>query len=264
MIPRSITWHFTRVPRDREPYVQDEVPTWHGPIKEPRTGEWLTSHVMNQDFVAWVGQGTLADRTQEHLGESDRGIILMRKRMLEEAEKVKRDGGDPKGTIRDPKTARFVQLPIIGRDFFLAGYSLRDVAEGRAGGVRYPRHFIFQAGQPEAITQAYREASRCGHEPQPGLARSWKPVGELAWGHALAVGGDHDRRAVFVGPADHEDVVALQTVIAGKDVRWHARPGDVAEVARPAGVGPGDGNEDLLRRFRHRRQLLPRLGEGSR
>ena len=50
---------------------------------------------MNQDFVAWVGQGGIADRTQEHLGESDRGIILMRKRMLEEAEKV-RQGGEPK------------------------------------------------------------------------------------------------------------------------------------------------------------------------
>jgi 5,5'-dehydrodivanillate O-demethylase len=34
----SITWHFTRVPRDREPYVQDEIPTWHGPIRDPRTG----------------------------------------------------------------------------------------------------------------------------------------------------------------------------------------------------------------------------------
>ena len=40
---------------------------------------------MNQDFIAWVGQGAIADRTQEHLGESDRGVILMRKRMLEEA-----------------------------------------------------------------------------------------------------------------------------------------------------------------------------------
>jgi 5,5'-dehydrodivanillate O-demethylase len=40
---------------------------------------------MNQDFVAWAGQGRIADRTKEHLGESDRGVILFRKRMLEEA-----------------------------------------------------------------------------------------------------------------------------------------------------------------------------------
>ena len=38
---------------------------------------------MNQDFVAWVGQGAIADRTGEHLGESDRGVIMMRKMMPE-------------------------------------------------------------------------------------------------------------------------------------------------------------------------------------
>src|SRR6202171_4693197 len=139
-----------------EPFHQERVPYWYGPIKDEQTGRWLESHVMNQDFVAWVGQGGVADRTQEHLGESDRGIILMRKRMLEEAEKV-RQGGEPKSVIRDPKAARFVQLPIVGRDFFLAGYSLRDVADGKSA-FRYPKQFIFQAGQPEEITQAYREA----------------------------------------------------------------------------------------------------------
>jgi 5,5'-dehydrodivanillate O-demethylase len=112
---------------------------------------------MNQDFVAWVGQGGVADRTQEHLGESDRGVILMRKRMLEEAEVVK-NGGEPKSVIRDPLAARRVPLPIVGRDFFIAGYSLQDVAEGRTGGPRYPRSFGFQQGQPEEITRAYRAA----------------------------------------------------------------------------------------------------------
>ncbi len=43
---------------------------------------------MNQDFIAWVGQGQVADRTQEHLGESDRGMIMMRRNMMEQAELV--------------------------------------------------------------------------------------------------------------------------------------------------------------------------------
>ena len=89
-------------------------------------------------------------------------------------------------------------------------------------------------------------------------------VGELTRGHAFAVGGDHHRRAVLVRPADHEDVVALEPVIAREDVRRHAGAGDVAEMPRAARVGPRDRDEDLLRRFRHRRQLLPRLGEGPR
>jgi 5,5'-dehydrodivanillate O-demethylase len=77
--------------------------------------------------------------------------------MLEEAEKVSQ-GLEPKGIIRDPKAARFVELPIVGRDFFLAGYSLRDVANGRASNFRYPREFVFQSGQPAEVTREYREA----------------------------------------------------------------------------------------------------------
>ena len=76
--------------------------------------------------------------------------------MLEEAEKV-RAGQEPKAIIRDPQLARFVELPIIGRDFFLAGYSMRDVADGNAG-VPLSAEFVFQAGQPDEITQAYRDA----------------------------------------------------------------------------------------------------------
>ncbi|MCA1645070.1 MAG: Rieske 2Fe-2S domain-containing protein [Chloroflexi bacterium] len=151
----SVGWFFDRVPEEMEPFRQERIPYWYGPVKDEQTGRWIESHVMNQDFIAWAGQGGVADRTQEHLGESDRGIILMRKRMLEEAEKV-RAGGEAKGTIRDPKLARFVELPIVGRDFFLAGYSMRDVGTGSP--LRYPKNFVFQAGQPGQITEAYREA----------------------------------------------------------------------------------------------------------
>jgi len=29
-----------------------------------------TSHIMNQDFTAWLGQGAIADRTREHLARA--------------------------------------------------------------------------------------------------------------------------------------------------------------------------------------------------
>jgi len=35
--------------------------------------------VHTQDYVAQVGQGAVTDRTQEHLGRSDTGIIVFRK-----------------------------------------------------------------------------------------------------------------------------------------------------------------------------------------
>jgi 5,5'-dehydrodivanillate O-demethylase oxygenase subunit len=50
----SVTWCFSRVPKEREPYEQDRIPSWHGPVKDPATGRWISSHIMNQDFIAWA------------------------------------------------------------------------------------------------------------------------------------------------------------------------------------------------------------------
>jgi 5,5'-dehydrodivanillate O-demethylase len=71
---------------------------------------------MNQDFIAWVGQGRQSDRENEHLGESDRGVILMRRKMIEQAELV-RDGGTPKGLVFDPQKNHAIHLPRVGDTF---------------------------------------------------------------------------------------------------------------------------------------------------
>jgi 5,5'-dehydrodivanillate O-demethylase len=166
---RSITWHFTRVPREREPYVQEEVPTWHGPIKDPRTGEWLTSHVMNQDFVAWLGQGTIADRTQEHLGQSDRGIALMRRRFLSDLQAVAR-GEDPKGVIRSNGATGGVPLPVIPRKELVEGLT-RDETVRHPTFSRFADRYIFQAGQPDWVKRAYEAATgfRLSDEQRVGI-----------------------------------------------------------------------------------------------
>ena len=107
---------------------------------------------MNQDFVAWVGQGAIADRTKEHLGESDRGVILLRKRMLEEAAVVAK-GGDPKAVVRDPSKNVALQLPRVR-----AGRGAPAAPPGR------PRPMLFHAGQPreivEEIDRIWAERSR--------------------------------------------------------------------------------------------------------
>src|SRR5215813_442459 len=117
----SVGWFFDRVPNEMEPYVQHRIPCWTSPITDPLTGRWITSHIMNQDFVAWVGQGAVADRTQEHLGESDRGIIMMRRKLLEEAEVVRR-GGEPKAVVRDAEPDGCIALPIIDRARYVRGF----------------------------------------------------------------------------------------------------------------------------------------------
>lgn len=145
----SVGWFFDRVPREKEPYIQNAVPSWHAPIKDPKTGRWITSHVMNQDFVAWVGQGTFADRSRELLGKSDRGIAMIRQRYFRDMEAVKR-GEDPKAVYRDPKQAARIQFPIDGLEVFRDGETHSD----------HPRRrkFTFLAGQPAEVTRAYDDA----------------------------------------------------------------------------------------------------------
>jgi 5,5'-dehydrodivanillate O-demethylase len=144
----SVTWKITHLPIDREPYVQPSVPTWIGPTKDAN-GEWITSHVLNQDFVAWVGQGRIADRTKEKLGLTDRGIVMMRRRFFEELERVA-SGQDPKGTIRDPEKNKGVQLPIANIDTTLRGLTTQDILNDPRRRVRLTSYFL-QAGQPESV-----------------------------------------------------------------------------------------------------------------
>ena len=70
-------------------------------------------------------------------------------------------------------------------------------------------------------------------------------VGQLAGRHALGVGLHLDRRAVLVGAADHQDVVARHPHVPAEHVGGHSEAGHVADVPRAVGVGPGDRGEDV-------------------
>jgi 5,5'-dehydrodivanillate O-demethylase len=155
----SVGWFFDRVPNEMEPFEQDRIPSWYGPIKDQATGRWITSHVMNQDFVAWVGQGTIADRMQEHVGESDRGVLMMRKKLLEQVEVVAR-GSEPMGLVRDALTNRCIELPIIDRERWVKGFPREKMFTEiqKTPGPILPDGFVFQAGQPDEVRDAYRKA----------------------------------------------------------------------------------------------------------
>ncbi len=153
----SVGWFFNAVPRDRRPFRQDRIPYWYGPVKDDKTGRWITSHVMNQDFVAWVGQGRLADRSKEHLGRSDRGVIMMRKRFLDDLERIARDE-DPKAIVRDPEINRRIDLPIFDRTYMIDGPTRQQAEDPDHPRANSTQRFIFQAGQPEDVRKAYVEA----------------------------------------------------------------------------------------------------------
>ena len=112
---------------------------------------------MNQDFVAWVGQGTLADRSKEHLGRSDRGVIMMRRRFLSDIDLVERNQ-DPKAIVRDPDVNDCIELPIFDRDFFVDGWEPKDLLDAAHVRTRSTLNFVFQAGQPAEVRAAYVDA----------------------------------------------------------------------------------------------------------
>jgi 5,5'-dehydrodivanillate O-demethylase len=106
---------------------------------------------MNQDFVAWVAQGTVTDRPNEHLGESDRGVIMLR-RKLQEQMAVVADGGEPMGVFRDPEKNRALKLPLRSLQ------DRRNLAQATAPSE--PRAVSFQVGEPpDALEELRRVAS---------------------------------------------------------------------------------------------------------
>lgn len=56
--------------------------------------------ILRQDIAAWVAQGPISKRTQEHLSVGDTGVILYHKLLEENMERVAR-GEDPLGVVRD-------------------------------------------------------------------------------------------------------------------------------------------------------------------
>lgn len=152
----SVLWSFIRVPQESEPYEQATIPSWVAPIRDEKTGRWITSHVINQDIVGWVGQGAIADRTRETLGASDRGIAMIRRRFLDDMDAVA-SGRDPKGVMRNPATNVAVVLPSDHREFFLSGLP-RQAYLDHPKWKTLLQQFIFHAGQPEAVRRACEQA----------------------------------------------------------------------------------------------------------
>jgi hypothetical protein len=100
-------WHAapgTKAPR------QDVVPYREVALKDDE-GRWVTDLVFNQDYMAWVTQGPIANRTKEILGESDRGVIMLRKQLRREIN-VMEDGGEPMNVFRDANRAACVAAPL--------------------------------------------------------------------------------------------------------------------------------------------------------
>lgn len=97
------TMHIVYNGRQRKPEQppQESIPFSRETLDYDGLGRVLGTNIVKQDEMAWIGQGTISDRTQEHLATSDKGVILFHNLLLSEAEKVAR-GEEPMGMVRDP------------------------------------------------------------------------------------------------------------------------------------------------------------------
>ncbi|MEA2641704.1 MAG: 5,5-dehydrodivanillate O-demethylase oxygenase subunit [Chloroflexota bacterium] len=63
----------------------------------------------SQDSMAWETQGPIRDRSLEHLGVGDKGVVMLRQLLKQQIDLV-REGGDPMGIIRDPAQDRLISF----------------------------------------------------------------------------------------------------------------------------------------------------------
>ena len=107
-------------PTDTDHSSPDEDVPWEYFQIRDEKGEYRLEHVLVQDAMAWETQGAPTDRSLEHLGVGDEGIILLRKILREQIEIV-RKGGEPLGVIRDPSKNRLIEFDVINERVGLFG-----------------------------------------------------------------------------------------------------------------------------------------------
>jgi 5,5'-dehydrodivanillate O-demethylase len=90
-------------------HLLDRVHTYEVPFKD-ETGEFIVDNVDGQDMMAWISQGAIADRTLENLGATDKGVVMYRRMLKREMEKVAA-GIDPMGLVRDSSRNKCIDLP---------------------------------------------------------------------------------------------------------------------------------------------------------
>jgi 5,5'-dehydrodivanillate O-demethylase len=105
------TWHFriffypTEDGSDAEDAFEPEIKydpiNKDDPDKIHPFAKYTMNSVNEEDQMAWETQGPITDRSIEHLSYSDRGVVLLRRVMKENIERVQR-GEDPIGIFRDP------------------------------------------------------------------------------------------------------------------------------------------------------------------
>ena len=113
----------------------DEIPYFTAPVPDLVEGvpHWdVLDNNSGQDIVAWITQGMIADRTGEHLGRSDKGVLLYRQQ-LEDALRTVEDDGDPMNVFRREPPGGWIGFAVEENKFGTAGRVVGQAESERSG-----------------------------------------------------------------------------------------------------------------------------------
>lgn len=117
-IDDTTTWHIQYFFYDFPPEVgipyQSAVPHVEVPLTGA-DGEYTLDYVLAQDMVAWHGQGSIVDRSKEHLGKTDSVVIAYRRMLRTQIDRVEK-GEDPINVFRDGASVDSLERTIPGNE----------------------------------------------------------------------------------------------------------------------------------------------------
>jgi 5,5'-dehydrodivanillate O-demethylase len=93
--------------------AEADIPYKYLPPMKTADGEYDLQTFPSQDQMAQETQGTIYDRTTENLGTSDRGIVMFRRMLLEQLERVEKGQEPTLAVVRDPAKNRLIDFPNI-------------------------------------------------------------------------------------------------------------------------------------------------------
>ena len=85
-----------------------------GALKQGDLGPNASIAFYAQDAMAWETQGQIFDRSSEHLGATDQGIIMFRKLLADQIDIVE-NGGEPMALVRDEARNQIIEFPSRSR-----------------------------------------------------------------------------------------------------------------------------------------------------
>jgi 5,5'-dehydrodivanillate O-demethylase len=106
----AIYWYNAKL-RSAGAAPRKECPVWENPFRKA-DGSYSVESLNGQDMMVMFTQGEIVDRSLEHLSVTDQGIVMYRRVLLQQLDKIAR-GEEPLGVVRDEaKNTPFIALPV--------------------------------------------------------------------------------------------------------------------------------------------------------